>query len=263
MSRRLYRNFILHTASRLSHSEKLKNCGKFFKIQIHHIMYSISQVPRAVRPIIRGGRVFQTTRNIYIHKGSRMAGMKRDEEEVFTNSDGLKYDNSSDNVKHIQEYLPAEYAISDDLAMQVITHKSFVNGIKPYNEKLSAMGSKLMNLYFAKWVISKPSTNDLAINGQNLDILGLPIAKELSGRMAAGIFAKTTKLNSIMFWNSYSQGLSFETSGELKVSAQMVYALVGAVAFTHGKAQAEKFIEEKIVSSNEAIARKIVEGDRE
>lgn len=204
-------------------------------------------------------------RSVYLHKGPRIAGLKRDPVAVFTNKEGIKYDDINGNVKYIKEFLSDKYQISDELALQVITHKSFANGIKPYNEKLSAMGSKMLNLHFAKTVVEKPSNteviNELSIANKNLDILGQPISKELSGRLSLGIFAKLNKLNSIMFWNSYNQGLNFENSGELKVSAQMIYALIGAVNFTHGKTVCEHFINEKILPSVESITRDIIETD--
>lgn len=193
------------------------------------------------------------TRNIYLHKGERVAGLKRDPEEVFITNHGYKYGKTQENLKHIKGFLPEKYSISDDLALQVLTHKSFGNGIKPYNEKLSAMGAKILNLFCAKLVTDKPTTNENAIDGKNLDSLGSPIAKELAGRMSLGLFAKTTNLNSIMFWKSYNHDLSFESSGEMKVSAQMMYALVGAITFTHGKEIAEAFIREKLFGTEPSI----------
>lgn len=204
-----------------------------------------------------------TTRNIYLHTGKRVSGLKRDSEETSKTSLGYKYGLEQNNIKHLKEFLPAKYSLSDDLLLQVITHKSFNNGIKPYNEKLSAMGSKLLNLYCAKRVIDTPNTNnETAINGKNFDTLGSPIAKELSGRYSAGIFARTSRLNSIMFWKSYNHDLSFESSGEMKVSAQMIYALIGAITFIHGKRIAEEFIKEKLFSSQpslEEITAKLIE----
>lgn len=186
-------------------------------------------------------------RSIYLHTGPRIAGIRRDPREVFTTSSGHTHGTSPENLKHIKQFLLDKYAIPDEVVLQVLTHKSFGNGIKPYNEKLSTMGSKLLNLVLAKYVVNKETTNNLAVNGKNLDVLGTPMAKELGGRMALGVFAKNAKLNTIMFWKSYNSLLSFEKSGELKVSAQMMYALVGAVTFIHGKKAAEKFVEEKLL----------------
>lgn len=192
-------------------------------------------------------------RTIYLHKGDRVAGLKRDPEEVFTTNHGYKYGKTEENLKHIKSFLQDKYSISDDMALQVLTHKSFGNGIKPYNEKLSAMGTKILNLFCAKLVTDQATTNENAINGKNLDCLGSPMAKELSGRMSLGLFAKTTKLNTIMFWKSYNHDLSFESSGEMKVSAQMMYALIGAITFTHGKEVAETFIREKLFDAKPSI----------
>ncbi|KAK6463965.1 ribonuclease-III-like-domain-containing protein [Scheffersomyces coipomensis] len=206
-------------------------------------------------------------RNIYLHKGSRVAGLKRDPKEAFTTYNGYQYELSESNLKPIKEFLTQKYHISDELILQVLTHKSFGNGIKPYNEKLSAMGSKILSLFFTKFVVNKPSNNELAINGKNLDVLGSPMAKELGGRYALGVFAKNHNLNSIMFWKSSSHTVGFLNSGELKVSAQMMYALIGAVTLSHGKLVAEEFIQEKILNSNdtplEDIASTVVESNIE
>lgn len=192
-------------------------------------------------------------RNIYLHTKKRVAGLKRDPEEVFRTSTGHGYGKSEENLKHIKAFLDSKYQLSDDLVLQVITHKSFGNGIKPYNEKLSAMGSKLLTLYCAKLVTESKSMNPNAVNEKNLDCLGSPIAREICGRLALGFFAKEKGLNSVMFWKSYNHQLSFELSGEMKVSAQMMFALIGAVNFVYGKKAAEEFIKDKLFNASNSI----------
>lgn len=204
----------------------------------------------------------QQIRSIYLHTGPRVAGLRRDPKEVFQTFSGAQYGISEPTLKHVKGFLADKYAIPDEMVLQAITHKSFGNGIKPYNEKLSAMGLKLLNLYFAKHVLQQETTNELAINGKNLDVLGTPMAKELGGRMAMGVFAKNAKLTSVMFWKLYNHLLSFELSGEMKVSAQMMYALVGAVNFVHGKKVAEEFVREKFLLGSsliESITQEIIE----
>ncbi|KAK6203206.1 ribonuclease-III-like-domain-containing protein [Scheffersomyces amazonensis] len=214
------------------------------------------------------GMTYVPMRTIYLHKGSRVAGLKRDPEEVFLSNKGYKYGISEDNLKYIKGFLQDKYRISDELILQVLTHKSFGNGIKPYNEKLSAMGAKLLNLFFAKYVVNKPSSNELVINGKNLDVLGSPIARELCGKTSMGVFAKNNQLNSVMFWKPNTKNIGFASSGELTISAQVMYALVGAITFSYGKRVAEQFIEEKILQGNgndtnsnklETIAQVVVE----
>ncbi|KAJ9095526.1 hypothetical protein QFC19_007507 [Naganishia cerealis] len=201
--------------------------------------------------------------HLYLHKGPRVSGLKRDPDEVFTTFTAHKYGENADNLRPIKQFLDDKYAISDELALQVLTHKSFGNGIKPYNEKLSAMGLKVLNLYCAKYTTDTPTTaNENAIDGKNVDVLGSPMAKELAGRLALGLFAKSHKLNQVLFWKSYNHSLGFEASGEMKVSAQMMYALIGAVTFTHGKTVAEEFILEKLMKASpslEEISASVVE----
>ncbi|GEQ66714.1 hypothetical protein JCM33374_g377 [Metschnikowia sp. JCM 33374] len=189
-------------------------------------------------------------RSVYMQ--SRLA-IRKDPAQVLSVKSGHKYEQSETNLSSLKAFLSEKYAIPDDMALQVLTHKSFAGGMKPYNEKLSVLGSKLTNLFLGKYVLEGETSNDTAINGKNLDVLGTPMAKQLGGRMALGVFAKKSALNRVMFWKSYNHSLSFEASGELKVSAQMVYAMIGAVAFTHGKAVAENFLREKLLGTDDSI----------
>ncbi|OBA20631.1 hypothetical protein METBIDRAFT_43439 [Metschnikowia bicuspidata var. bicuspidata NRRL YB-4993] len=179
--------------------------------------------------------------------------IRKDPARVLAVHSGHTYEPSDATLLHIKTFLLDRYAVPDDLALQVLTHKSFAAGMKPYNEKLSTLGSKLANLFLGKYVLEHRTHNDTAVAGMNLDVLGTPMAKELAGRMALGVFAKKRDLSRVMFWKSYNHLLSFEASGELKVSAQMVYAMIGAVAFVHGKAAAEAFVREKLLSGPDSI----------
>ncbi|KAL6450997.1 MRPL15 54S ribosomal protein L15 [Candida maltosa Xu316] len=194
------------------------------------------------------------TRSLYLHKGPRVEGLKRHPEAAFVNPQGVQYELNESNISKIKAFLGKKYAIPDETALQVITHKSFGNGIKPYNEKLTAMGSKLVSLFFAKHVTNNNCNKPQAIEGKNLDVLGTPVSKELSSLRTAGTFAKLNNINDIMFWQSSKSTLGFESSGEMKVSGQMLYGLVGAVNFYHGKEKAEEFISEKLAAGFEKIA---------
>lgn len=205
------------------------------------------------------------TRSIYLHSGKRVRGLKRNPEEVFKTHSGASYGKSTENLKYIKTFLndTPQYSISDDLILQVLTHKSFGNGIKPYNEKLAAFGSKIYGLFFLKHIINQPTTNELtSINNKNLDCIGMPLPRSLGERAPLAFFAQRNQLNKIMFWKSYNHTLSFALSGELKVSGQMMYALIGAIGFTHGKEIAERFIKEKILTNSEpnieVIAKELI-----
>lgn len=205
-------------------------------------------------------------RLIYLHKGPRVAGIRRDPELVLKTNGGLNY-GSKDALSPVKAFLLEKFAVPEDMVLQALTHKSFGNGITPFNEKLVVMGLKLMNLFLAKHVVNQETSNENAINGKNLDVLGTPIAKELGGKMALGLFAKWHKLNSNMFWKSHNHDLTFVKSGEMKVSAHMMYALVGAVSYVHGKKAAEDFVREKLLANKpslEEITEKLLEqGEQE
>ncbi|RCK64164.1 54S ribosomal protein L15, mitochondrial [Candida viswanathii] len=197
------------------------------------------------------------TRSVYLHAGPRIEGLKRDPNAAFVNPKGIKYGLTESNIAPVKTFLGQEYAIPDEVILQVITHKSFGNGIKPHNEKLMVMGSKLLTLFFVKHV-TNPECKDesRAINGKNLDVLGGQVSRGLASVETAGIFAQASKLNEVMFWKSSNSKLGFHSSGERKVSGQMLSGLVGAVNFYHGKDKAEKFISEKLVDAFEKITFK-------
>ena len=126
-----------------------------------------------------------------------------------------------------------------------------------------------MNLFFMKTALNSPTKNDTtSISGKNLDSLGSKFSRTLCDRAPLALFAKEHKLSKIMFWTSYNPKLNMAQSGELKVSGQMMYALVGAVALAHGKHAAETFIQDKLVKvqpSLYTIAEQLVtqEGEAE
>ncbi|KAG7660689.1 uncharacterized protein J8A68_005806 [[Candida] subhashii] len=154
-------------------------------------------------------------------------------------------------IARVKEFLGEKYAIPDELALQVMTHKSF-DGLKPHHEKLQILGSHLMKLYFAKHAIQRPHKNDeLAINGMNLDILSTPYHTALTNPRSLGYFAKHEKLNEGLRWKCSSTQLGFESSGEMRVSAMIVNSIVGAIDFVYGKQIAEEFIHEKMARSLE------------
>ena len=64
-----------------------------------------------------------------------------------------------------------------------------------------------------------------------MDVLGSPMSRELPSLKTAAIFAKSNNINEIMFWHTRNSTLGFESSGELKVSGELLFSLVGAVNF--------------------------------
>ncbi|CAK9436884.1 mitochondrial 54S ribosomal protein mL57 [Lodderomyces beijingensis] len=204
----------------------------------------------------------RSSRSVYLHHGPRIEGLKRDPKVAYLNPQGTEYALNEANISQITSYLGSEYQIPQDIALQCITHKSFANGIKPYNEKLAAMGSKLLNLALVKYVIHKnaaaDSENPTSINGKNLSVLGSRWSRELASPEAAGYLARAESLNKTMFWTSRNPSLKFDASGELKVSSRLLYSLVGAINLYHGKAQAEKFIRENLIEGLEALAVQLV-----
>lgn len=179
--------------------------------------------------------------------------MQTPTEQKDVSSNGIKYELNQENIAEVKEFLGEKYAIPDEIALQALTHRSF-DSYKPHNEKLQALGIPLLRLYFIKHAINRPHLNNLLINGKNLDILGTPYSTVLYNAKTSGHFARHHGLNKKLFWKCTSANMGFEGSGEMKMSANLISSLIGAVNYIHGKKVAEEFIHEKLASSFEKTA---------
>ncbi|ANZ77145.1 BA75_03711T0 [Komagataella pastoris] len=197
-------------------------------------------------------RTWIQRRSIVMVKGTRVQGAVRDPSE-FLRLKGREYGVTDGNIGHLKQYLQTtqtgKYSIPDnELLLQILTHKSFAHGLKPYNEKLSVIGFQLLKLQSSVHVISKPSDSPYALNGQNFDCLGSLLTKSIGNHKSLARFAKEKQFDQLVFWKKRDPTLEDPaTSGEDTVLGKTVLALIGAINLTHGKKVATEFIETELM----------------
>ncbi|GMM29489.1 mitochondrial 54S ribosomal protein YmL15 [Martiniozyma asiatica (nom. inval.)] len=184
------------------------------------------------------------SRSLVYARGMRVQGLVRDPEEVLS-TDGHKYGASEENLASLKGYLSQvspNVKLSDDLLLQVLTHKSFAHGLKPYNATLSHLGTQLIQFSAGK---------KIAESG-DISQLGTAIYRQLWSDKFLADFAESKGIDKVFFCRkALKDGESNETYKPKKIFATIPRSLVGAIAATHGKKVAESFIEKEILSANE------------
>lgn len=181
----------------------------------------------------------------YLHKGSRVRGLVRDESEYLKNPKGLKYELNESNVKSLKEFLGEEYKLPNELILQILTHKSFAHGLKPFNEKLSVYG-----LHFLKY-----KTTLFTIGESNeVEKLGTEASKSLNSTLVLAEFLRSQKSNIIdsIFWKKRDPLLTNpKQNGENSIYATTTNAIVGGILLHYGKLKANKFVDEVLLKEND------------
>ncbi|ODQ80132.1 hypothetical protein BABINDRAFT_161116 [Babjeviella inositovora NRRL Y-12698] len=189
---------------------------------------------------------------VHLHSGKRVAGLKRNPSE-YLKVGGYEYGVQAENLQFVKAFL-APYALPDEVVLQVLTHKSFAHGNKPYNDKLAYIGSRFLNNFLSIREASTSSTNAHAVNGLNFDVLGSPIDKSLASPATRYLFAKAHNLNKVLFWAARDATIDNpHRSGEVKITNDVVCALVGAVLLQKGEAVAQTFIQEKYLTGEHSL----------
>ncbi|CCE65337.1 hypothetical protein TPHA_0K02040 [Tetrapisispora phaffii CBS 4417] len=215
------------------------------------------------KPIWRPARLIT-----YLHSGPRIRGIKRDPESYLKNPKGLSYNNikSDEYQQTIRKALNLEkYDInmSDDLLLQCLTHKSFAHGSKPYNEKLSLLGSQFLKYQASIYSINqkdttkKDSTNIIEndINGLDFTNLGTSFSKLLISTAVLSKFVKEKKLNSLIFWKMRDNlKIDMKGSGEPLVCSTVLNALIGGMLSTNGIQKTKNFIEKELLNRENDIS---------
>ncbi|KAA8916828.1 hypothetical protein TRICI_000947 [Trichomonascus ciferrii] len=190
---------------------------------------------------------------VYIKDGSLHArGMKKDPSEYMTSSTGITYPGDSTTIKPIKDLLGQNYSIPDSLALQVLTHKSFAHGKKPFNERLANLGRQFLRVQTTEYAVSQKSSQPTAIAGNNFDI----DTKALELMSSTAVLAQICKqigINKSIFWKNPNTNQSPERSGENTVCAKTVDALVGAVLMYHGESKAAEFVRQHFLEGENSV----------
>lgn len=132
---------------------------------------------------------------------SKTAGIKKNPED-YLSVNGVLYPGTADTLKSTKEFLGSEYLLPDELILQVLTHKSFAHGLKPYNENLAIIGRHFLRLQTFIHATSQKSENPSALNGVNFDVSLSKIANLLSATPVTSQVCRSTGLDKNIFWKA-------------------------------------------------------------
>ncbi|KAK9333070.1 ribonuclease-III-like-domain-containing protein [Lipomyces starkeyi] len=145
------------------------------------------------------------------------------------------------------------FKLPPGLLLQVFTHKSFRHGSHPYNERLALYGRKLFTFHTSLVLANTPSDKATAVGGRDLDVLFSDAAQKLlKSREPLYEVGKMANLIEAIRWEPARHFVSLQNvdprrSGLLEVTAQTVWASIGAIALYYGGDRAEKFVKKVIL----------------
>lgn len=185
-------------------------------------------------------------RGVVYVRGGRVQGLIRDPVEVLTSNGNLySQDNTSDNIKHLKNYLQsADITLPESTMLQILTHKSFAHGSKPYNTRLAYFGEQLLQYSSSKNVLSDNATSVDAINAKSFAVIGSLAHRLQWSDKALADFAESKGIDKIFFCKTASTEDSYKPK---KIFSTITTSLIGAIAATHGKSTAEAFIQREIL----------------
>lgn len=186
----------------------------------------------------------QQSRSVVFVRGQRVQGLIRDPSEVYS-AEGISYGATTENLSHIKNYLNSlnlstKIDLSDDLLLQVLTHKSFAHGSKPYNSNLSFLGEQVLQLASSKYVVSQ-ANGDVAAVGS--------LAHRLmwSDKLLA-VFAESKGIDSVFFCKKALPGGKSDNLYKPKgIYSTITSSLIGAITAKYGKKVGEEFIEHELI----------------
>lgn len=190
---------------------------------------------------------------VYLHKGPRVRGLLRDESEYLLSPKGKKYGEEEENLSNLKKFLGDEYKLPNNLILQVLTHKSFAHGFKPFNEKLAIFGSHYLKYKTSLFSINGNGdlSSQYAVNGLELGQLGSKPARDLISKHVLAQFIRFSNIGDSIFWKKRDPLITnSEVSGEDSVFARTLEALIGALLLQHGKAKTEKFVDEILLNES-------------
>ncbi|QPG73622.1 hypothetical protein FOA43_000934 [Brettanomyces nanus] len=209
---------------------------------------------KACRPVTLN---IQQARSVVFVRGERVRGLIRDPEDILT-SNGRRYGLNDANLKPLKQFLGDEYKLTDKMILQVITHKSFAHGTRPYNEKLSILGEELLRLAASKYALAKGVVNGdasdykFSVGDINFDCLGSLTHRLIVTNRLLSEYAESQGIDKVFFCKvalprNYSQDQAKDYKPKAMYST-ITSSLVGAIAIQRGKNTAEKFVQEKVLA---------------
>lgn len=136
-------------------------------------------------------------------------------------------------------------SLPDGLARQVFTHKSFDHGRQAYNEKLSFLGRRVLYLRLTEHLLDRPTSSPGALEGRDLSAINTTRLESLLSLESIARVAPEG-LSSLVRWQP-KDSRDRAGSGERKVVAETVMALVGAIEIQFGAGAAKSFVDRRIL----------------
>ncbi|ORY84295.1 phosphatase inhibitor-domain-containing protein [Protomyces lactucae-debilis] len=151
--------------------------------------------------------------------------------------------------RSLDKILPKESTslLTDAVALQIFTHKSFMHGQVPYNSKLGFMGRRALNLALLLHLASQASSSPLAIAGKQVNALYAPTIGYLMDTRSLSYAAQALGFEPhLMRWKP-RRAEDLAGSGLPSVQKHALLAAIGWLELGVGSAQARQFCEDKVV----------------
>lgn len=198
-----------------------------------------------------------------------LPGTKEDLGVLIGRSEGNKQF-SAEGVPKTSSLLGAKFQLPTELLLQSLTHKTFVNGLKPFNEKLSFMGLRYLKLRGGLYAIhnGKSFEHDVLVNGLNFD--AIVQAENLFHPSVLHKFAQLKGIDREIFWcgphpdkpvlgRKVTKSAEYKDDKSVRPSypalevhcKEAVTAIVGAVLYHHGDKLAREFVDEVLMNGQD------------
>ncbi|KAI1761422.1 ribonuclease-III-like-domain-containing protein [Hypoxylon sp. FL1150] len=153
-----------------------------------------------------------------------------------------------------------ERMLPDELKWLAVTHKSFDQGRRGFNDRLAFLGRQICALELTQSIITSPPSytepkdDPFADRRQPFEDSALLGVDNLSTRQPSDVFsleklsrlALDTGLSEVVRWKPRMPE-NIKGSGLYPVMSGAVYALVGAIALQHGGKMASRIVKERIM----------------
>jgi large subunit ribosomal protein L15 len=137
--------------------------------------------------------------------------------------------------------------VTDTLALQLFTHKSYDHGQTPYNDKLAFMGTRTLHAALCLHLASRSSQSPLAIAGKDINAIYKPVLLDTLGHYNLAAIAGTLGLDaSLLRWKP-ANPKDLKASGLARAQSDALLAVIGWLDLSVGTRQAQAFCQNKVI----------------
>ncbi|KAL2833498.1 ribonuclease-III-like-domain-containing protein [Aspergillus pseudoustus] len=151
-----------------------------------------------------------------------------------------------------------EKVLSDEVKWLAVTHKSFDQGRRGFNDRLAFLGKRIVMLQSSLALVQSPVNTQAATPDpfgrepfthpalEGLPNLSLPTQKYLTNKDHLAKLAQDYQLEEVLRWSPRKPN-NLRSSGIALVLAHTMYALVGAISLEKGNKVANQVARERIL----------------